>query len=58
MDYYSKNYKDFHPSYHFVGMVSRWHFLAEFLDHMNTKFEPDTIAYVQFQSNFHVAPSA
>ena len=58
MEYYSRNYKDFHPSYHFVGMVSKWHLLAEFLDHMKSRYGPDMISLVQYQSDFHVAPSA
>ena len=58
MDYYCINYNEFHPSYHFVGMVTRWQLLAEFIDHMKTRFSPETIAYTQYQSNIKVAPSS
>ena len=56
MDYYCKNYTDFHPSHHFVGMVSRWNLLTEFIDHMKTRFTPELISFTQFTSNFKIAP--
>ena len=56
MDYYCKNYKDFHPSYHFVGMVSRWYLLTEFLEHMKFRYG-DAMSCLQYQSNFNVVPT-